>query len=317
MPLTVISTFAGCGGSSLGYKAAGFRELLAVDFNKQAATTFRKNFPGIPVWERDVTGVTAEEILTACSLKPGELDVLDGSPPCQGFSMAGKRNVNDSRNDLFRHYVRLIEGLQPKVFVMENVAGMIQGKMRGRFIEITKALKATGYTVKCKLMNAANYGVPQSRRRLIWIGVRSDLGIEPSFPEASGRPVTVREALSGLTANDLKGSAIGSPELKTKAPFIRQGACADEVCGGRYFNTIRLAWNRPAQTVIKTRNLLHPEEHRYLSIGECKRIASFPDSFAFPWNHSTAWAQIGNAVMPKFMEAVACHIKESILEKTS
>lgn len=310
---TVISTFAGCGGSSLGYKMAGFRELLAVDHNKWPVATFRKNFPEVTMLHGDIADVSVQGILESCGLKPGELDVLDGSPPCQGFSMAGKRNVNDSRNSLFREYVRLINGLQPKVFVMENVPGMVQGKMQGRFIEITQALKTTGYKVKCKLMNTANYGVAQSRRRLIWIGVRSDIQAEPSFPPMLPKPVTVAEALDGLTDNDLSCTAIANREFRTNISRLRQGHGADEVCDGKYFNTIRLAWNRPAQTIIKTKNLLHPEEDRYLSIAECKRIASFPDDFEFVGSYSKAWGQIGNAVMPKFMEAIAKNIRNNIL----
>lgn len=310
---TVISTFAGCGGSSLGYKMAGFRELLAVDHNKWPVATFRKNFPEVTMLHADIAEVSVQGILDACGIEPGELDVLDGSPPCQGFSMAGNRNVNDSRNSLFREYVRLIDGLQPKVFVMENVPGMVQGKMQGRFIEITQALKATGYKVRCKLMNTANYGVAQSRRRLIWIGVRPDIQAEPSFPPTLSKPVTVAEALKGLADNDLSGSTIANREFRENISRLRQGHGADEVCDGKYFNTIRLAWNRPAQTIIKTKNLLHPEENRYLSIAECKRIASFPDDFEFVGSHSKAWGQIGNAVMPKFMEVIAKNIRNNIL----
>lgn len=310
---TVISTFAGCGGSSLGYRQAGFRELLAIDFSKWPVATFRKNFPEVPMWHRDISEVGVREILDFCGLQPGELDVLDGSPPCQGFSMAGKRNVNDSRNSLFREYVRLIEGLRPKVFVMENVPGMIHGKMQGRFIEIMEALKATGYCVKCKLMNTANYGVPQARRRLIWIGVREDLGADPVFPTPRGRLISVSEAFSGIPNNDISGTQITTPLLKAGIHRLPQGHGADEVCNGKFFNTIRLALNRPAQTIIKTRNLLHPTEPRYLSIAECKRIASFPDDFEFVGSYTRIWGQIGNAVMPKFMEAIAGNIRDNIL----
>jgi len=109
---TVISTFAGGGGSSLGYHMAGYKELLAIDFEHNACDTLRLNFD-FPIWQRDIREVTAEEILSFCHLQSGELDVLDGSPPCQGFSTAGKRNLHDSRNNLFKDFVRLIEGLQP------------------------------------------------------------------------------------------------------------------------------------------------------------------------------------------------------------
>jgi DNA (cytosine-5)-methyltransferase 1 len=150
---TVISTFAGGGGSSLGYHWAGFEELLAIEWDKNAVETLQANFT-FPVWQKDINLVTAAEILEFCKLKIGELDVLDGSPPCQGFSTAGKRNLNDDRNNLFLEFVRLINGLQPKVFVMENVSGMIKGGYKGKFNDILQTLKNTGYNIKCKLMNA-------------------------------------------------------------------------------------------------------------------------------------------------------------------
>jgi len=132
---TVISTFAGCGGSSLGYSMAGFRELLAVEWDDNAVATFRLNFPDVPVYHGDIAKLTIEECLQLAGVGPGELDVLDGSPPCQGFSTAGKRQLEDSRNWLFREYVRLLRGLKPRVFVMENVSGMVKGKMKLVFAE--------------------------------------------------------------------------------------------------------------------------------------------------------------------------------------
>lgn len=167
---TVISTFAGCGGSSLGYKLSGFKELLAIDFNENAYETFKLNFD-CPVWLKDIKTVTSKEILTFCEINKNDLDVLDGSSPCQGFSTAGKRIVTDNRNDLFKEFVRLINELQPKVFVMENVSGMIKGTMKGMFKEIMTTLKKLNYQVKCKLMNAKYYNVPQSRQRVIFVGV--------------------------------------------------------------------------------------------------------------------------------------------------
>jgi site-specific DNA-cytosine methylase len=177
---TYISLFAGCGGSSLGYKWAGGRGLAAVEFNANAAETYRLNFPDTPMLERDIATVTAEELLALTGLQVGDLDILDGSPPCQGFSTAGKRQFDDPRNSLFREYVRLVEGLQPRVFVMENVSGMVKGKMKLAFKTIMETLKATGYTVRCQLLNAMYYGVPQSRERLIWIGVRPDIPSDQS-----------------------------------------------------------------------------------------------------------------------------------------
>jgi len=172
---TVISLFAGCGGSSLGYSMAGYRELLAVEWDDHAVETFRLNFPEVPVFHGDIAKLSVEECLKLSGLKPGGLDVLDGSPPCQGFSTAGKRRMDDGRNQLFREYVRLLRGIQPKVLVMENVSGMVKGKMKLIFAEILRELKESGYHVSGRLMNAMYYGVPQSRQRMIFIGVRSDL----------------------------------------------------------------------------------------------------------------------------------------------
>ena len=189
--VTVISTFAGCGGSSLGYKMAGFKELLAVEWDDNAVETFRLNFPSVPVYHGDIAELTGKECLRLAGIKKGELDVFDGSPPCQGFSTAGKRQVSDDRNNLFMEYIRLIKEIQPKVFVMENVSGMIKGKMKGKYIEIWNELNKLGYNVKSKLMNAMWYGVPQSRERLIFIGVRSDIGEKPIFPKAHRKVITV------------------------------------------------------------------------------------------------------------------------------
>jgi DNA (cytosine-5)-methyltransferase 1 len=173
---TVISLFAGCGGSSLGYSMARYRELLAVELDDHAVETFKLNFPNVPVYHGDIAKLSVEHCMKMAGLSgPGELDVLDGSPPCQGFSTAGKRRMNDGRNQLFREYVRLLRGLRPKVFVMENVSGMVKGKMKLIFAEIIRELKASGYHVKGRLMNAMYYAVPQSRQRMIIIGVREDI----------------------------------------------------------------------------------------------------------------------------------------------
>lgn len=319
---TVISTFAGCGGSSLGYKWAGFHELLAIDFDKNAVETFKLNFPEVPVWQRDVCAVTAEEILDFCHIKKGDLDVLDGSPPCQGFSTAGKRIVTDSRNDLFKEFVRLIEGLSPKVFVMENVSGMVKGKMKGKFIEVMQTLKALDYNVKCKLMNVMYYGVPQSRQRLIWIGVRKDLKVEPSFPNGNGDIISFR-----MACNDLN---IMNDDDRILSPVIIQVAERQPIkwntdqkiyqgIKGNHAGMISLKWaiwDKVCGTLPKSEisltGIIHPDRKRYISLNEAKRIGSFPDEFRFS-NRTLGIMLIGNAGMPKFMQAIATHIKTEIL----
>ena len=163
---TVISTFAGCGGSSLGYSMAGFRELLAIEWDDNAVQTFKLNFPEVLVYHGDIAKISIDQIIEMTKLKQYELDVLDGSPPCQGFSTAGKRIITDERNQLYKEYVRLLNGLQPKVFVFENVSGLVKSKMKLIFADIMRSLKDCGYKVSARLLNAMYFGVPQSKEKL-------------------------------------------------------------------------------------------------------------------------------------------------------
>jgi len=311
---TVISTFAGCGGSSLGYKWAGFKELLAIDFEKNAVDTFKLNFKGVPAWQRDIRTVTAKEILDFCGIKPGELDVLDGSPPCQGFSTAGKRQVNDTRNDLFKEFVRLIEGLQPKVFVMENVSGMAKGKMKGMFIQIIKTLKSLDYQVKCKQMNAMYYGVPQSRQRLIFIGVRKDLGIEPEYPEGEREGVTVKQSIGHLPVGKPGNHQPQVVDAWNKSKPGQSLRKAVRYVGS--FQSCRLNPNGVSSTQIKGHFNWHYAIPRQLTIQEAAIIQSFNQDFKFAGKRGDARERIGNSVPPKMMQAIATTIKKNILGAT-
>lgn len=311
---TVISTFAGTGGSSLGYHWAGFKELLAIDFDAHAVECFRLNFPDVPIWHKSVTDVTGKEIMDFCGIKWGELDVFDGSPPCQGFSTAGKREVRDPRNDLFMQYCRLIDELGPKVFVMENVTGMAKGKMRGRFIEIMQTLKGMNYEVKCKQMNAMYYGVPQSRERLIFIGVRKDIGTLPRFPKP--KPVLLS---SGRALKDIKPgpTAPMTPLAEKIWQKIKPGQSGTAFRPGYYMSAVKVDPDRPAPTVCKVLSgyggHMHWNERRKLGINEIKVLCSFPTEWKLTGSVSAQWARLGNAVMPKFMQAIATTIKEEIL----
>ena len=306
---TVVSLFAGCGGSSLGYSMAGFRELLAVEWDDNAVETFKLNFPGVPVYHGDIAKLSVEECLSLTGLEPGQLDVLDGSPPCQGFSTAGKRNLDDPRNGLFREYVRLLRGLRPKVFVMENVSGMIKGKMKLVFAEAMRELKASGYKVSARLMNAMYFHVPQSRQRLIFIGVREDVGKEPSHPVAQAGPITVREGWRGLS--------VDPAELQLTPLYARywhQSRPGGSL--GKLKATKRLTFDRPSYTIVKTEGnggLYHPAECRMLHLSEFKRIASYPDDYAFSGSRKDWQERIGNSVPPLFMRAIARHIRQELL----
>jgi DNA (cytosine-5)-methyltransferase 1 len=315
---TVVSLFAGGGGSSLGYSMAGYRDVLAVEWDGYTAECFRQNLPDVPVYEGDISALSIKEALAIAGLVPGELDVLDGSPPCQGFSTGGKRQLADPRNDLFTEYVRLLQGLKPKVLVMENVSGLVKGRMRLVFAEIMRQFKASGYVVSTRLMNACYFGVPQSRQRLIFVGVRNDLGITPSHPRAQRWPITVREAVTGVEHQPVPGL---TPKYRELAPKVKPGLCAADVDAGKGFqNLVRLKWDTPSPTLTRMNpgngrgTPLHPTEHRSLSVPEAKRLCSFPDEYQLPeGSFQSRWGVLGNAVPPLFMRAIACHIRHEIL----
>lgn len=324
---TVISTFAGCGGSSLGYSMAGYRELLAVEWDQNAVDTFRLNFPDVPVYHGDICALSVDDVLARTGLAPGELDVFDGSPPCQGFSTAGKRQMDDPRNSLFREYVRLLRGLQPRVFVMENVSGMVKGKMKLVFAEILRELKASGYRVSARLLNAMYFNVPQSRQRMVFIGVREDLNIDPSHPKAQSMPANVRDALDGVVNSEqdlstpIAWATNSSWIVSSYIPLIRQGGSCDDVHPKKAgYTLIRLHPRRPSPTITKTCNgsmfsgLLPPSGNRYCTIPEIKRLGSYPDKYNMVGEFGEQWARIGNSVPPLFMRAIAEHIRLTVLD---
>lgn len=313
---TVVSTFAGGGGSLTGYMMAGYRDLLAVEWDDNAVATLRANYPDLDIYHGDIAKLTVDEVLERTGLQPGQLDILDGSPPCQGFSTAGKRLMDDPRNQLFREYVRLLRGLRPKVFVMENVSGMVKGKMKLVFVEILKELKASGYRVSAKLLNAMYFHVPQSRERMIFIGVRDDLGIEPSHPKAEGKPVTVREAWVSVPYDDPPRLSPKLASIISRVPVWGDGG---DVLGS-FFSTKRLSFEHPSRTLIKGNTgtracYIHPSEDRAITGAEVRRIASFIDSYQVPGGYKNLMERIGNSVPPLFMEAIARHIRREILAK--
>lgn len=328
---TVISTFAGCGGSSLGYSMAGFRELLANEWDDNAVQTFRLNFPDVPVIQGDIAKLTVEEILQVTGLKPGELDVLDGSPPCQGFSTAGKRIMDDPRNSLFKEYVRLLRGLQPKVFVMENVSGMVKGKMKLIFAEILRELKASGYKVSARLLNAMYFNVPQSRQRMIFIGVREDLGIEPSHPEVESQAFTFRTAVQGLPVDEMIPDLnhVWVDEIAKGTKWVKRALVMEpgEKVVPEQASGIRLFWDKPSPTIQKNappgcapyvrNSMVHPSQPRTPSIREMARCQSFPDEFYFVNGLTEGMRRIGNSVPPLFMRSIARHIRREILDKVT
>lgn len=220
---TVASTFSGCGGSCLGFEMAGYRIGFASEFIEEARNTYALNHPGVIIDPRDIRDVSAEDIMRSCGVNPGELDVLEGSPPCASFSVAGGRerlwgkvkkysDTEQRADDLFFEFIRLVSGCQPKVFIAENVPGLTIGTARGYFREIHRGLAAAGYRVEARILDAQWLGVPQRRRRVIFQGVREDVidsdgaPIIPAWPDPLPYSYTVADAIEeaarGSGSND-------------------------------------------------------------------------------------------------------------------
>ncbi len=206
------SLFAGCGGSSLGYRMAGYKIGYASEFVPAAADTYEANkAPGTFVDRRDVRDVEPKEILRACGVGEGELDLLDGSPPCASFSMAGKRDalwgqvkkysdVKQRTDDLFGEYLRMVEGVRPKVAVAENVPGLTIGSAIGVYNAIMRGFRERGYVADAAILEAHWLGVPQSRRRLFFVAVREDLKLAPVFPKPLPYFYSIRDALPDVAS---------------------------------------------------------------------------------------------------------------------
>lgn len=329
-----ISTFSGCGGSSLGYRMAGFRVLWASEFIDAARECYIANkAPYTIVDGRDIRNVRPEEILQAISMKPGELDLFDGSPPCASFSTAGKRESGWGKikkysdkaqrtDDLFFEFARLVRGVQPKVFVAENVSGLVKGTAKGYFLEILKELKDCGYNVKCKVLDAQWLGVPQMRQRTIFVGVRNDLGIDPVHPE----PLTYRYSVSdaipwikGRVANPfgVENETMFTPCIASEYDNIKVGESSE-----KYFSLVKPSLSLPCPTVTQTAGtpaagVVHPLDKRKFSIGEIKRICAFPDDFILTGTYAQQWERCGRAVPPVMMSHIATAIRDRILRITN
>jgi DNA (cytosine-5)-methyltransferase 1 len=296
---TLVSSFAGCGGSSLGYQEAGFDVRLAIENDSQAAAAYRRNFPDTTIFDGDIAKLSGAQALKMANVAAGDLDVLDGSPPCQGFSTAGQRQVMDRRNRLFEEYVRLLEALAPKAFIMENVTGLRKGKMKLMFAEITRALKACGYQVACRELNAAWYGVPQDRRRLIWVGIRRDIMIMPSHPDPTTRiPVSVNRAFGNAIQRKPRVQVIAHDD--GRHPEKRKS-------GHQSGTSLRAACKPRVQVLaaIRPQSINDGVETRCITIDEAKILQGFPATFQLD---AKDYRLIGNSVCPPMAQAVGTHV---------
>jgi DNA (cytosine-5)-methyltransferase 1 len=334
---TAISTFSGCGGSSLGYKMAGFRVLWASEFVPAAQEVYRLNHPDTILDIRDIRQVQPSEILSATGMQRGELDLLDGSPPCASFSTAGKReagwgkvkqysDVKQRVDDLFFEYARLLEGLQPRVFVAENVSGLVKGSAKGYFKLILQALKDCGYNVKAQVLDAQWLGVPQMRQRLIFVGVRNDLDVAPAFPKPLPYRYSVREAIGvalrtkSYAANDWTSGDDPAAAIQASGQYFVGDANGFRSAGRGIGHVYPDVTNIPMPTIQAQRPVqlqVEPEtEKRKFSIAELRRICAFPDDFQLTGAFAQQWERLGRAVPPVMMSHIAATIRDEILCKT-
>ena len=328
-----ISTFSGCGGSSLGYKMAGFRVLWASEFVPAAQEVYRANHKGTILDTDDIRKVDPAQVLELINKKPGELDLMDGSPPCASFSTSGNREAgwgkiktySDTKqrtDDLFFQFTRMLKHIQPKTFVAENVSGLVKGAAKGYFIEIIKALKACGYRVKCKVLDAQWLGVPQTRARTIFIGVREDLDLDPVHPNPLPYRYTIADACPWIVET-LEDEIYVEPEASI-AKYCTGKEFDNLKVGGqstKYFNLVRVNPYKPSPCICASHGQpgsaspVHPYKKRKFAIAELKRLCSFPEDFILTGNYRRKYERLGRAVPPVMMSHVARCVRDTILTK--
>jgi DNA (cytosine-5)-methyltransferase 1 len=360
--LIAASTFSGCGGSSLGYRMAGYRVAYANEFVAAARDSYRANAaPGTILDGRDIRSVSAADILRRIGLDVGELDLLDGSPPCSSFSTAGKRHEGWGKqsaysdtaqrtDDLFFEFVRIVRDAQPRAFVAENVSGLVKGTGKGYFLEVLSSMKAAGYRVEARLLDAQWLGVPQARERLIFVGVRNDLGLAPAHPKPLPYRYSVRDALpwinrqgdnAGFGGGTLRFAGGPSPTIGSSPQtgngrfppsLVEAEADISRYAIGREWDKLlpgeatfygaslaKPALDRPSPTITQrggdntAASVCHPTEKRKFSIAELRRICGFPDDFILTGTYAQQWERLGRAVPPPMMRAIAETIRDRVL----
>jgi DNA (cytosine-5)-methyltransferase 1 len=339
----VAELFCGCGGTSIGFQMAGFEAILGCDIHTPSIKTFRTNHPNCSTITGDIKKVNPQLIKDL--LEGRELDVLIGGIPCQGFSLNNrKRHENDDRNFMYREFARFVELLKPRVVVLENVSGM---KSVGNFVKDieTDLSKIGGMNIRSKMLYAPDYGIPQKRTRLVFVGIR---GVDFDFdsiekthgPSTNQAYVTIRDAIGDLpslatkeTKHEYKSAPFSDYQKKMRknSPKSLQNHTAPnhplatvekikrtppgKPMYAKFKQRIRLDWNilSPTQVSGGIRPQFqfgHPEDNRGLSIRERCRIQSFPDSFIVEGGTVQARVQTGNAVPPLLAKAVALAIKK-------
>ena len=320
-----IDLFAGAGGMSLGFDKAGFENVLAVEYDECFAETYKFNFPKHNLRVEDIKNISNDEIKEI--IGNNKIDVIIGGPPCQGFSIAGRigRNfIDDERNQLFKEFVRFVNVIKPKIFVMENVAALKTHNKGKTIEEIVNEFKNVGYTVKYDVLNAVNYGVPQQRRRIFIIGTLNENN-KFEFPKKTNKYITIKEALKGLpelksgeTSNIPNHNAMHhSKQMLEKMSYVKDGGDRNDIPeklrpkSGDIRKYIRYNSKEPSICITgDMRKVFHFNQNRALTGRELARIQTFPDNFIFKGNAGKVQQQIGNAVPPKLAFQIANSVKE-------
>jgi DNA (cytosine-5)-methyltransferase 1 len=333
MKATVIDLFCGCGGLSCGFMKAGYDIVIGIDNWKDAIETFNYNHTKNVGKVLDLSNAQPDEL----GIK-NNIDVIIGGPPCQGYSIAGKRIIEDERNELYKSFVRFVDHYKPKAFLMENVPNIISMGKGAIKEQIIKDFEKLGYKVVYKILMASDFGVPQNRRRAFFVGLKN--GEEFEFPEQIVLDkVTSEEAISDLTEDSiLDGTAYPFPPKSKFQTTIRNGnkvVFNHEITnhkeqtveiismvpdGGNYKDLpkelhqtrkVNIAWTRlnsqkPSFTIdTGHRHHFHYEYNRVPTVRESARIQSFPDSFIFQGSKTSQYKQVGNAVPPMLAEHLA------------
>lgn len=328
MKYNAIDLFSGCGGLTEGLKSSGFNVIAAVEIDRKACETYSMNHPGVRLIAGDIREVSAEYLLKETGLRPGELDLLAGCPPCQGFSTLRSRNgnssTNDARNDLVDDFARLAIGLRPKMVMMENVAAL---ESYDKFQNFLQLLESEGYAVIFEVVNVADFGVPQRRKRLILSASRVG---RPVIAERSSHGVTVRDAIGAMLPVGQSGDDIHDLTAGPRTPRVQRIIEAIPKNGGSRhslpehlklschlktsgFNDVygRMRWDEVAPTITSgchnpsKGRFLHPVENRPISIREAALLQGFPFSYRFDIKHGkeSLALMIGNALPPPFIAA--------------
>lgn len=341
--LGIIDLFSGCGGSALGFSQSGFPIKVAVDIDKSASESFKANFPDCAVFASDITYISGKELLKAGGFKSGKQVILIACPPCQGFSSARRNSerLTDPRNKLVYEFLRIVEEIKPLAFVLENVPGLAKGIGKPLFVQILQRLNELGYQTVYDVVNTADYGVPQRRKRLVLIGTNNP-DIRLSFPpktntdpsKSDDLPAwnTVREAISDLPhvkagekhPDDFMQASASLAEINLKRiqhtpqdggdrmswPEELILECHKSTKGHKDVYG-RMRWDYPSPTMtggcvmISKGRFGHPEQDRAISLREAARLQTFPDNFKFIGNFGQIAEQIGNAVPPLLAKRAA------------